>query len=418
MRWTRSTELLAGGKRLRAGVLLLGLARRAAARTAREIFAAAAALELLHASALVHDDVMDGSDTRRGQPAVHRRFAARHAAARLARVAEAFGTGAAILLGDLLLTWTDEMLARLRPAADAALARGRQVLDRCAPRSSPASSSTCSARRRADASVGQRAAGGRATSRPSTPSSGRCTSAPPSAGPQRAAATRPVTAGASPATACRSARRSSCATTCSASSANPAETGKPAGDDLREGKRTVLLAIARERADGPRREVLDRCVGDPLLTEDRRRPVRAVITGTGALAECEQMIDASVAEALSALDGRADHRRAKGALAELAVTATARSGLPGQKASAWARRFTSVQRCSVIAWIGRAGQRVVGREQPAERLRLAESAVEQDGERAVQTPDDLVAVEEGRGHAVRAARGAGPPAACGHEAVA
>ena len=38
----------------------------------------ATSLELLQACALIHDDVMDGSDTRRGQPAVHRRFASHH----------------------------------------------------------------------------------------------------------------------------------------------------------------------------------------------------------------------------------------------------------------------------------------------------------------------------------------------------
>src|SRR5450755_4830056 len=73
------TELLAGGKRLRAAFCYWGW-RTAGGEDCPQIIAAAAALELLHASALVHDDVMDGSDTRRGQPSVHRRFAARHAA--------------------------------------------------------------------------------------------------------------------------------------------------------------------------------------------------------------------------------------------------------------------------------------------------------------------------------------------------
>src|SRR5215469_2709755 len=50
-----------------------------------------------------------------------------------------------------------------------------------------------------------------------------------------------------------------------------------------------------------------------------------------------------------------------------------------------------------------AGQRLVGREQPAQRLHLVEAAVEEQGERTVQAPDDLVAVEEGRGHAEGAA---------------
>ena len=72
------TGLLAGGKRLRPAFCYWGW-RAAGGQDCPQIYAAAAALELLHASALVHDDVMDASDTRRGQPSVHRRFAARHA---------------------------------------------------------------------------------------------------------------------------------------------------------------------------------------------------------------------------------------------------------------------------------------------------------------------------------------------------
>src|SRR5580658_9548017 len=73
-----AAELLAGGKRLRPAFCYWGW-RAAGGSDCPEIYAAAAALELLHASALVHDDLMDASDTRRGQASAHRRFAARHA---------------------------------------------------------------------------------------------------------------------------------------------------------------------------------------------------------------------------------------------------------------------------------------------------------------------------------------------------
>ncbi|MBO0775429.1 MAG: polyprenyl synthetase family protein, partial [Actinobacteria bacterium] len=120
--------LLAGGKRLRPAFCYWGW-RGAGGADCPEILTAAAALELLHASALVHDDVMDGSDTRRGQPSLHRQFAARHAGLRWRGSPQAFGAGAAILLGDLLLCWTDEMFRSSGLPADA-LGRGQPVLDR------------------------------------------------------------------------------------------------------------------------------------------------------------------------------------------------------------------------------------------------------------------------------------------------
>jgi geranylgeranyl diphosphate synthase type I len=107
---------------------------------------------------------------------------------------------------------------------------------------------------------------------------------------------------------------------------DPAQTGKPAGDDVREGKRTVLLAIARDRATPGEAEVIDRYLGDPAIDEAETAEVRAAIIATGALAECERMIDGHVSQAIAALAGAPITGEARDALAALAVAATARDG--------------------------------------------------------------------------------------------
>ena len=94
-------------------VLLLGVPRGPRAGDDAEetsLLRAAAALELLHASALVHDDYMDASDTRRGRPSAHRAFTTSHRAEGWRGDPEQYGAAAAILLGDLLLSWADELL--------------------------------------------------------------------------------------------------------------------------------------------------------------------------------------------------------------------------------------------------------------------------------------------------------------------
>ncbi len=78
-----------------------------------------AALELLHACALVHDDVIDDSATRRGLPTVHRLFAQTHRDRRWRGSANQFGMSAAILLGDLALVWADDIVATADLPADA-----------------------------------------------------------------------------------------------------------------------------------------------------------------------------------------------------------------------------------------------------------------------------------------------------------
>jgi geranylgeranyl diphosphate synthase type I len=105
---------------------------------------------------------------------------------------------------------------------------------------------------------------------------------------------------------------------------DPARTGKPVSGDISEGKRTVLLALARDRASASQARILDRHLGDRGLTDVGAAKVQAVLTETGAVAECEALIAASVKEAVSALDGAPITEEARTALAELAVMATDR----------------------------------------------------------------------------------------------
>jgi len=123
------TALLAGGKRLRPAFAYWGW-RGAGGDPAMDDMAlrAAAGLEFLQACALIHDDVMDGSDTRRGLPAAHRRFAGVHRDAEWLGSPEAFGVGAAILLGDLCLSWSDEVVFGCGFPPDA-MGRAKAVYD-------------------------------------------------------------------------------------------------------------------------------------------------------------------------------------------------------------------------------------------------------------------------------------------------
>jgi len=310
--------VLDGGKRLRPAFCYWGW-RGAGGADQPGIFTAAAALELLHAGALVHDDVLDDSDTRRGRPAVHRLFAARHAGAGWHGGAEEFGRGSAILLGDLLLAWTDELFAASGLPADA-LDRGRPVLNLM----------------RAEMLAGQyldlleQAAPGRGVEdalRVVRYKTAKYTVERPLqlgaalAGPVRPALSEGYSGYGLPLGVAFQLRDDVLGVF-----GDPAETGKPAGDDVREGKRTVLVALARQRATPAGVRTLDRLLGDPSIGADGVAEFRDLLTRTGALAECESMISGHVTEALTALDALPAAPQAKAALAELAVTATARRG--------------------------------------------------------------------------------------------
>jgi geranylgeranyl diphosphate synthase type I len=305
--------LLAGGKRLRPAFAYWGW-RGAGGADCPEIVPAVAALELLQACALIHDDVMDGSDTRRGHPSAHRRFAQMHQDAAWFGSAGDFGIGAAILLGDLALTWADEMLFSA-PLPEESLRRVKPVYDRM----------------RVELMAGQyldlleQARGGGSVERALRVARFKAAKYTVE-GPLHLGGTL---AGASPDLI---AQYSAYGVPLGEAFqlrddvlgvfGDPETTGKPAGDDLREGKRTVLVAVAEERATTAQTTTLADLLGDRELSPDGIAALHGVIEGTGALGYVEQLITELVDESLKALEGVPEPARE--VLAGLTYAATRR----------------------------------------------------------------------------------------------
>jgi geranylgeranyl diphosphate synthase type I len=106
---------------------------------------------------------------------------------------------------------------------------------------------------------------------------------------------------------------------------DPGETGKPAGDDLREGKRTVLVALALQRATSAQAAVLRERLGDPALDADGVGRLREVVVETGALDRVEAMIDDGVRRSREALAQAPVAESARGVLDGLVEAATSRT---------------------------------------------------------------------------------------------
>jgi geranylgeranyl diphosphate synthase type I len=106
---------------------------------------------------------------------------------------------------------------------------------------------------------------------------------------------------------------------------DPSETGKPAGDDLREGKRTVLVAKALEHASPAQAELVARLLGDPCLDVAGVAALREIIVDTGALAAVERLVEELVDRSLTALATAAVDARARAVLTGLVAAATARA---------------------------------------------------------------------------------------------
>jgi len=306
--------VLRGGKRLRPAFAYWGW--RAVAddpgpggvtEGALQLFAA---LELLQACALVHDDVIDASDTRRGMPTVHRHFAALHRSREWHGSPERFGVSAAILLGDLSLSWADDMVATAALPEDARVrvrrvwsdirteVLGGQYLDIVAE--SSGADSIESAMR-----VNMFKTASYTVTRPLQLG-------------VASAADRPDVQALFHGVGTDIGIAFQLRDDILGVFGDPAITGKPSGDDLRSGKRTVLLAEAVERAERSdllAAKLLRTSIGTQL-TDAQVAELCAVIESVGALAAVEDHIDMLT-------------RRALDTLATAPIDATARTGLTG-----------------------------------------------------------------------------------------
>lgn len=333
-----SRQFLSGGKRFRAlfcywGWQSVGNGAAAGRRSESDlsstvlapVISAAAALEIFHAAALIHDDIIDNSDTRRGAASAHKLFEGMHVRSGWAGSQVEFGRAAGILLGDLLLGWSDELLDEgLAAAPDAsAAARARIEFNRM----------------RTEVTVGQyldifeeRAW----LAQPETELFDRAlrvivfksakysVQAPLLIGAALAGADPhhldALRAFGLPLGIAFQLRDDLLGVFGDAS-----VTGKPSGDDLREGKRTVLVALARENLTDAARAELDTLLGDPLLTMDQIGMLQGAISDSGAVEQIEALIVSNVAEALAALAGSPISSEVTARLMELAETVTRRT---------------------------------------------------------------------------------------------
>jgi len=312
--------VLRGGKRLRPAFAYWGWRAVSSDDTAGpDVLRLFAALELLHACALVHDDVIDDSATRRGLPTVHRLFADRHRERSWHGSPNQFGLSAAILLGDLSLVWADDIVATVDLPLDAhrrvqrvwadirTEVLGGQYLDIAAEASgaeSVASAMTVNTYKTASYTILRPLQLGAA-----------------------AAADRPDVQAAFHELGTDLGVAFQLRDDVLGVFGDPAVTGKPSGDDLRSGKRTVLLAEAVERADksDPTAAKLLRTSVGTELTDAEVQELCQVIESIGALAAVEEHIDMLTRRALDVLAAMPIDVHAKAGLAELAGRASNRS---------------------------------------------------------------------------------------------
>jgi geranylgeranyl diphosphate synthase type I len=308
---------VSGGKRFRAAFCYWGFHAVAGPSDVDDaaLLRACASLELLHASALVHDDFMDASDTRRGRPATHRGLADVHRRDGWRGDPEQYGAAAAILLGDLLLSWSDELLRRCGLPLERVVA-ALDVFDRCRSEVITGQFLDVSVQARGVADVDAAMTVLRYKS-------------------AKYSVERPLHIGATLAGAGPEQLDRLSAFGLPLGEAfqlrddllgvfgDPSATGKPAGDDLVEGKRTVLVALALDAAPADEAARLDAALGSPLSPAEVAE-LRGVIDRSGAHEQVEHVITELASRATDALERSGLDERARAVLLDLATAVTDR----------------------------------------------------------------------------------------------
>jgi geranylgeranyl diphosphate synthase, type I len=314
--------VLRGGKRIRPAFAWLGWIGAGGdpeAPVAAAVLSACAAFELLHASGLIHDDIIDASRTRRGHPAAHVTYAERHRARRFSGDPDAFGTGTAILIGDLAMIWADVLVrasglpadahARVSPVWSAVRSEVMygQLLDLISQASDDEDID-------AALRVNQYKTASYTVERPL-----QFGAAIAGADADLVAAYRSFGADIGIAFQLRD--------DLLGVFGDPTVTGKPSGDDLREGKRTVLLATALKLADvqDPDAAAFLRAIIGAELSDDELARARAILVDVGAVEHVERQIARRVEAAMTVLEASSVTSPAKHQLAEMAIKATQRA---------------------------------------------------------------------------------------------
>ncbi|WP_193432358.1 polyprenyl synthetase family protein [Tessaracoccus aquimaris] len=280
-----------GGKRIRVRLAYWGFIAAGGAHGSEaylRLLRVSAALELLHLFALIHDDVMDESDSRRNHPSAHVEASAWHRDSAGFGQSERFGENLAVLLGDLAHTVADRLV-------DSLPRRLRETWFRL--------SVELIAGQRADLTG---AAAGRWDEHHAETVARLKTG--------RYTVMRPLQFGAIAAGASADTERAllSCGELLGRAFAlrddylgvwgDPAVTGKPAGDDLVDAKATMLVSIARERVDGAARDLLER-LGTRRFDHGDAPRLATAMREAGVDTELERMISDDLAAALEHLEG-------------------------------------------------------------------------------------------------------------------
>ncbi len=281
--------LRGGGKRLRPSMCHWGFVAaggQAGTREYQHLVTAAAALELLHTFALIHDDVMDGSPTRRGRAAAHVIAEHAHRAADAAGSAERFGINLAILLGDLAHTEADGMIAGLPQCLRTRwyeLCVELIAGQRCDLTGSAVRGDDPALAR----AIGRLKSGGYSVRQPLLLGAG--------------AAATPHGLGALDTYGRHIGEAFALRDDVLGVWGDPAVTGKPAGEDLVSGKPTVIRALAAQRLTGAAADALHR-VGTPGAAPDDVRLLQCALAEEGIRDRVEDMIGEAVEAGLDALD--------------------------------------------------------------------------------------------------------------------